>query len=200
MRKRGREHQARTNKHSADDAPSQKRTMLGEGDLDDHLDGINGPPFVLILDCVQDPQNLGAILRTADGAGVHAVVVPKDKAVGITDTVRRISVGAADSVPFFQVTNLSRTLKHLQDRGLWLTGTSDHATDEFYAMDFTGPIGIVMGAEATGLRRLTEEACDHLVQLPMNGVVDCLNVSVTTGICLYEVVRQRTVQMKGKSA
>ncbi len=191
MRKKGREGEARANKHSRrDEGGGPKFPTRNEGDLLDHLREIK-KPLVLILDCVQDPQNLGAILRTADGAGVDAVVVPKDKAAGITDTVRRISVGAADTVPFFQVTNLSRALESMKELGIWMVGTTDHGTQGFYETDLTGPIGIIMGAEATGMRRLTEEACDFLVNLPMRGSVDCLNVSVTTGICLYEAVRQR---------
>ena len=149
-------------------------------------------PFVLILDCVQDPHNLGAILRTADAAGVHAVVAPKDKAVGITETVRRVSVGAADHVPFAQVTNLARTMEKLKAAGLWLVGTSDHAKSKsIYELDLRGPLAIVMGAEEKGMRRLTEENCDFLASIPMAGRVECLNVSVATGVCLFEAVRQR---------
>lgn len=151
-------------------------------------------PLVLVLDCVTDPHNLGAILRTADGAGVDAVIAPKDKSVGLTETVQRIAVGAAESVPFIRVTNLSRTMKKLQkDHGIWLIGTSDKATQTLYDMDFNGPVGIVMGAEGPGLRRLTEENCDLLIGIPMAGKVDCLNVSVATGVCLYEAVRQRAL-------
>ena len=149
-------------------------------------------PFVLILDCVQDPHNLGAILRTADAAGVHAVVAPKDKAVGITETVRRVSVGAADHIPFAQVTNLARTMEKLKAAGLWLVGTSDHATSKsLYDLDLTGPLALVMGAEDKGLRRLTQEHCDFLASIPMAGQVGCLNVSVATGVCLFEALRQR---------
>lgn len=148
-------------------------------------------PFILILDCVQDPHNLGAILRTADGAGVHAVVAPKDKAASITDTVRRISVGATDHVPFVQVTNLVRTLEKLKKAGLWLVGTSDRADKPIHQLDLKGPLGLVMGAEEKGMRRLTEENCDFLAKIPMAGKVACLNVSVATGVCLYEAVRQR---------
>ena len=152
-------------------------------------------PFVLILDCVQDPHNLGAILRTADAAGVHAVVAPKDKAVGITETVRRISVGAADHVPFAQVTNLARTMDKLKAAGLWLVGTSDHATAKsIYQLDLKGPLALVMGAEEKGMRRLTEENCDFLASIPMAGKVECLNVSVATGVCVFEAVRQRLAQ------
>ena len=151
-------------------------------------------PFVLVLDCVQDPHNLGAILRTADAAGVHAVVAPKDKAVGITETVRRVSVGAADHVPFAQVTNLARTLEKLKAAGLWLVGTSDHVKSKsIYELDLRGPLALVMGAEEKGMRRLTEENCDFLASIPMAGKVECLNVSVATGVCLFEAVRQRRV-------
>ncbi|MBN8457986.1 MAG: 23S rRNA (guanosine(2251)-2'-O)-methyltransferase RlmB [Verrucomicrobia bacterium] len=148
-------------------------------------------PFVLILDCVQDPHNLGAILRTADAAGVHAVVAPKDKAVGITETVRRVSVGAADHVPFAQVTNLARTMEKLKAAGLWLVGTTDHAGQSIYETDLKGPLALVLGAEEKGMRRLTEENCDFLASIPMAGKVECLNVSVATGVCLFEAVRQR---------
>jgi len=149
-------------------------------------------PLVLILDCVQDPHNLGAILRTADAAGVHAVIAPKDKAVGITETVRRVSVGAADHVPFAQVTNLARTMEKLKAAGLWLVGTSDHAAAKsIYDLDLKGPLGLVMGAEEKGLRRLTEENCDFLASIPMAGKVECLNVSVATGVCVFEALRQR---------
>lgn len=150
-------------------------------------------PLLLILDCIQDPHNLGAILRTADAAGVTAVVSPKDKAVGITETVRRVSVGAADHVPFAQVTNLARTMEHLKQAGVWIVGTSDHAKAKtIYEQDLRGPVAIVMGAEEKGMRRLTEENCDFLALIPMAGKVECLNVSVATGVCLFEAVRQRT--------
>lgn len=149
-------------------------------------------PFVLVLDCVQDPHNLGAILRTADAAGVHAVVAPKDKAVGITETVRRVSVGAADHVPFAQVTNLARTMEKLKAAGLWLVGTSDHAKSKsIYEIDLKGPLALIMGAEEKGMRRLTEDNCDFLASIPMSGKVECLNVSVAAGVCLFEAVRQR---------
>jgi 23S rRNA (guanosine2251-2'-O)-methyltransferase len=148
-------------------------------------------PFLLVLDGVQDPHNLGAILRSADGAGVDGVIAPKDRAVGITETVRRISVGAADRVPFLQVANLARTLDELREAGVWLVGTSDRAEQNLYEVGLTGPLALVMGAEEKGLRRLTEEKCDHLVKIPMCGRVECLNVSVATGVCLFEAVRQR---------
>ena len=181
-------HEARDNRHvrgTEHIAPS-----LDEDDLMAIVAG-QAKPFVLILDCVQDPHNLGAILRTADGAGVHAVVAPKDKAVGITDTVRRISVGAADHVPFVQVTNLARTMEKLKKAGLWLVGTSDRADKLIHQLDLNGPLALVMGAEEKGMRRLTEENCDFLAKIPMAGKVACLNVSVATGVCLFEAVRQR---------
>lgn len=159
-------------------------------DLSEILEGKKAP-LLLVLDGVQDPHNLGAILRTADGAGVDAVIVPKDRAVGITETVRRISVGAADRVPFLSVTNLARTLDELKEAGVWLVGTSDRATKSLYETDLSGPVAIVMGAEEKGLRRLTEDACDFLVSIPMAGRVECLNVSVATGVSLFEAVRQR---------
>ena len=149
-------------------------------------------PLVLILDCIQDPHNLGAILRTADAAGVTVVVAPKDKSVGITETVRRVSVGAADHVPFAQVTNLARTMERLKKAGLWIVGTSDHArAKQLYDIDLRGPLALVIGAEEKGMRRLTEENCDFLVSIPMVGKVECLNASVAAGVCLFEAVRQR---------
>lgn len=148
-------------------------------------------PLILILDQVQDPHNLGACLRTADGAGVTAVIAPKDQAVKINDTVRRIACGGAESVPFFMVTNLARAMQKLKEAGVWLTGTGDEATQSLYEVDFKGPTGIVMGAEGKGMRRLTEENCDFVVKFPMLGSVECLNVSAATAVCLYEVVRQR---------
>lgn len=188
MRRKGREGEARENKHVRGGRPSRGKSSRAEEDLYEML---GESPLLLILDCVQDPHNLGAILRTADGAGVTAVVAPKDKSAGITDTVRRISVGAADAVPFFQVTNLARTMKKLQDAGVWLIGTSDAGRNTIYETELTGSTAIVMGAEGDGMRRLTQDSCDLLIQIPMAGKVDCLNVSVATGVCLYEAVRQR---------
>jgi 23S rRNA (guanosine2251-2'-O)-methyltransferase len=183
--------QARENRHV-----QTVETSVPSLDEDDVLAIVaqQAVPFVLILDCVQDPHNLGAILRTADAAGVHVVVAPKDKAVGITETVRRVSVGAADHVPFAQVTNLARTVDELKAAGLWLVGTSDHATSKsIYELDLKGPLALVLGAEEKGMRRLTEENCDFLARIPMAGKVECLNVSVATGVCLFEAVRQRRV-------
>ena len=191
MRRRGREVEARENKHIKGGQPPKGRNKRSEEDLYEMV-STEDTPLLLILDCVQDPHNLGAILRTADGAGVMAVVAPRDKSAGITETVRRISVGGADNVPFFQVTNLSRTMKKLQSAGVWLIGTSDAGQQTLYQTTLTGPLGIVMGAEGTGMRRLTEENCDFLIKIPMAGSVDCLNVSVATAVCLYEAVRQRS--------
>jgi 23S rRNA (guanosine2251-2'-O)-methyltransferase len=184
--------QARENRHVRPVEPEHNTPSLDEDDLM-AIVAEQAVPFVLILDCVQDPHNLGAILRTADGAGVHAVVAPKDKAVGITETVRRVSVGAADHVPFVQVTNLSRAMEKLKAAGLWFVGTSDRADKSIYEIDLKGPLALVLGAEEKGMRRLTEEGCDFLASIPMAGKVECLNVSVATGVCLFEAVRQRRV-------
>ena len=193
MKPRRHEHEARENRHvhKVEENPSSG-PALDEDDLA-RIIAETPVPFLLILDCVQDPHNLGAILRTADGAGVHAVVAPKDKAVGITETVRRISVGAADHVPFIQVTNLARTMEHLKKAGVWIVGTTDHTDKLLYELDLKGPLAIVLGAEEKGMRRLTEENCDFLAKLPMAGKVECLNVSVSAGVCLYEAVRQRSL-------
>lgn len=180
----------RANKHTDETRGIAPPPRLDEGDLEQIL--IKKPQgLYLILDCLQDPHNLGAILRTADGAGVDAVIAPRDKAVGITDTVRRISVGAADHVPYVTVTNLARVMELLKEYGVWIIGTSDKGTQSLYEMDLSGGVALVTGSEEKGMRRLTEESCDHLVQLPMLGHVDCLNASVATGVCLYEAVRQR---------
>lgn len=187
----GNNKQARENRHV-----QQVETIAPSLDEDDLMAIVaeTKDPFILILDCVQDPHNLGAILRTADAAGIHAVVAPKDKAVGITETVRRISVGAADHVPFAQVTNLARTMEKLKEAGVWLVGTSDHAkAKSIYDLDLKGPLAIIMGAEEKGMRRLTEENCDFLASIPMAGKVECLNVSVATGVCVFEAVRQRRI-------
>jgi 23S rRNA (guanosine2251-2'-O)-methyltransferase len=193
MKPRRREHEARENRHvRKQDESSSSVPSLDEDDLM-ALIAQKTAPFLLILDCVQDPHNLGAILRTADGAGVDAVVAPKDKAVGITETVRRISVGAADHVPFVQVTNLARTMEHLKKAGVWIVGTTDHTDKLLYDLDLKGPLALVLGAEEKGMRRLTEENCDFLAKIPMAGRVECLNVSVSAGVCLYEAVRQRSI-------
>lgn len=170
-----------------------KDTPAGnEKDLKRLIENLTVPAFLLILDCVQDPHNLGACLRTADAAGVHAVIAPKDKASGLTSVVRKVACGAAESVPFIQVTNLSRTMRDLQQSGIWMIGTSLETEQNIYQADLTGPLALVLGAEGKGLRRLTAENCDSLVKLPMLGEVQSLNVSVSAGVCLYEAVRQRT--------
>ncbi len=148
-------------------------------------------PCVLILDRIEDPHNLGACLRTADAVGVIAVVTPKNKAASITETVRRVACGGAESVPLVQVTNLAQAMNKMKEAGLFLIGTSDRATRALYDLDLTGPVGVVMGSEGSGLRRLTTDTCDELVKIPMQGNVPCLNISVATGVCLYEVLRQR---------
>ncbi len=171
-------------------ARAKPARILDESDLDDILSHAD-QPFLLILDGVTDPHNLGACLRTADGAGVHAVVVPKDKSASLTPTVRKVACGAAEVMPLIQVTNLARTLKHLKDKGIWVIGTAGETDQTLYDIDLSGPTALVMGAEGKGMRRLTREHCDQLVKLPMAGSVSSLNVSVATGVCLYEIVRQR---------
>jgi 23S rRNA (guanosine2251-2'-O)-methyltransferase len=165
--------------------------VLGEGALDDLLDASGTAPLLLVLDGVQDPHNLGACMRTADAAGVAAVIVPKDRAAGLSATVRKVASGAAESVPLIQVTNLARTLRWLKERDIWIVGTDDQAEQPLYGAKLTGPLAIVLGAEGTGMRRLTREACDVLVSIPMRGIVESLNVSVATGVLLYEALRQR---------
>lgn len=165
-----------------------------EADLDDILSAAESKqqaPFLLILDGVTDPHNLGACLRNADAAGVQAIIVPKDNAARITATVRKVAVGAVESVPLVQVTNLARTMKTLQQMGVWIIGTAGETDTCLYDEKLSGPMALVMGAEGKGMRRLTRENCDQLVKLPMAGEVSSLNVSVATGICLFEIVRQR---------
>ena len=160
--------------------------------LDDLLDGIEGPPLLLVLDGVTDPHNLGACLRVADGAGAHAVIAPKDHAVGVNATVAKVASGAAETVPYFMVTNLSRTLNELKERSIWCIGTSDGTSKTIYQADLKTPVALVMGAEGEGMRQLTRKTCDALVSIPMQGAVESLNVSVASGVCLYEALRQRT--------
>ena len=166
-------------------------SSLGEGALDDLLDRCTEAPLLLVLDGVQDPHNLGACLRTADAAGAAGVIVPRDRAAGLSATVRKVASGAAESVPLVQVVNLARTLRWLRERGLWVVGTDADAAKSLYEADLRGPLAIVMGAEGTGLRRLTRESCDVLVQIPMQGSVATLNVSVAAGVLLFEAIRQR---------
>lgn len=163
-------------------------------DLDEVLDGIEGPALLLILDGVTDPHNLGACLRTADAAGVHAVIAPRDRSAGMNTTVQRVACGAAESVPYLMVTNLARTMRELKDRDIWLIGTDDSAKESIHQTDTRRPMAWVMGAEGEGMRRLTRETCDELVNIPMFGSVESLNVSVATGVCLFETVRQRHAQ------
>jgi 23S rRNA (guanosine2251-2'-O)-methyltransferase len=159
--------------------------------LDELLDAIEGPPLLLILDGITDPHNLGACLRVADGAGAHAVIAPKDRAVGLNATAAKVASGAAETVPYITVTNLARTLRELKERDIWLIGTSDEAEKNLYQADFSGPAAIVMGSEGEGMRRLTRETCDMLVSIPMFGSVESLNVSVASGVTLFEARRQR---------
>ena len=177
----------RMNRHAAGD----KALIREESELDELLDQVKNP-LILILDCVQDPHNLGACLRSANGAGVDAVILPKDRAAPVTDTAIAISCGGASHTPIFRVTNLVRCMEQLKARGVWIAGTSDHqGTQDLYETDLTGPLALVMGSEAKGMRRLTQENCDYLLSIPMAGFVECLNVSVATGVCLFEIVRQR---------
>ena len=161
--------------------------------LDDLLDGIEGPPLLLVLDGVTDPHNLGACLRVADGAGAHAVIAPKDHAVGVNATVAKVASGAAETVPYFMVTNLARTLNELKERSIWCIGTSDGTSKTIYQADLKTPVALVMGAEGEGMRQLTRKTCDELVGIPMRGAVESLNVSVASGVCLYEALRQRSL-------
>jgi 23S rRNA (guanosine2251-2'-O)-methyltransferase len=160
--------------------------------LDDLLDAIEGPPLLLVLDSVTDPHNLGACLRVADGAGAHAVIAPKDHAVGVNATVAKVASGAAETVPYFMVTNLARTLGEIKERSIWCIGTSDDAPRTLYQADFKGPVALILGAEGAGMRQLTRKTCDELVGIPMKGGVESLNVSVAAGVCLYEALRQRS--------
>ena len=159
--------------------------------LDDLLDTLTDPPLLLVLDGVTDPHNLGACLRVADGAGAHAVIAPKDHAVGINATVAKVASGAAETMPYFMVTNLARTLTELKERDIWIIGTSDDAPRNVYAADMKVPTALVLGAEGDGMRQLTRKHCDELVSIPMMGSVESLNVSVASGVCLYEARRQR---------
>jgi 23S rRNA (guanosine2251-2'-O)-methyltransferase len=177
-------------KHQGVVARVSNQASLTESELLDCL--VDNPaPLVLVLDGVQDPHNLGACLRTADAAGVDALVIPKDRSVGITATVEKVASGAAQAVSLVPVTNLARTLDRFKQLGLWITGADDKAEQCIFDLDFTGPSVLVLGAEGSGLRRLTKEKCDFLVNLPMAGVVSSLNVSVAAGVCLFEAVRQR---------
>jgi 23S rRNA (guanosine2251-2'-O)-methyltransferase len=168
---------------------------LDENSLLDLITGLDSPALVLVLDGVSDPHNLGACLRTADAAGATAVVAPRDRAAGLTPAVRKVAAGAAETVPFAQVTNLARALRDLQSAGLWIAGTAEDGDRELFAADLTGPLALVMGSEGRGLRRLTRECCDFTLRLPMQGTVGSLNVSVAAGIVLYESLRQRRAKL-----
>ena len=153
-------------------------------------DGV-AQPLLLVLDGVTDPHNLGACLRVADGAGAHAVIAPKDHAAGISAIVSKVASGAAETMPYFMVTNLARTLGELKERNIWCIGTSDDAEKTIYDVNLTGPVALILGAEGEGMRQLTRKTCDELVSIPMHGAVESLNVSVASGVCLYEALRQR---------
>lgn len=170
--------------------PTKQITSLDE--LLENLEesGVKNP-LLLVLDGVTDPHNLGACLRVADGAGAHAVIAPKDHAAGINATVAKVASGAAETVPYFMVTNLARTLNELKERSIWIIGTSGDADKNIYQMDLKGPVALVLGAEGDGMRQLTRKTCDELVSIPMQGAVESLNVSVASGVCLFEAVRQR---------
>jgi 23S rRNA (guanosine2251-2'-O)-methyltransferase len=163
-----------------------------ETQLEDALAATRGPPLLLVLDGVQDPHNLGACLRSADAAGACAVIAPRDRAAGLTAVARKVAAGAAELLPFIAVVNLARTLRELKEREIWVVGLAGEATRPLYAADLRGPTALVLGSEGEGMRRLTRECCDDLVSLPMAGVVESLNVSVTAGIALFEAVRQRS--------
>lgn len=163
----------------------------GEGALDELLDRAGIRPLLLVLDGVQDPHNLGACLRTADAAGASAVIVPRDRAAGLSPAVRKVASGAAEAMPLIQVVNLARTLRWLKRRGIWIVGADSQATSSAYQAALDGPLALVLGAEGQGLRRLTKEQCDLLVGIPMRGMVESLNVSVAAGVLLYEILRQR---------
>lgn len=167
------------------------RQNVTEKHLPEILDNLTGTALILILDGITDPHNLGACLRTADAAGAQLVLAPKDQSAPLNATVAKVACGAAEVVPYIQVTNLARTMKELQERGIWIIGTAGEAEQDIYQQDLTGPVAIVMGAEGSGMRRLTREKCDFLANIPMAGEVSSVNVSVATGICLFEAVRQR---------
>jgi 23S rRNA (guanosine2251-2'-O)-methyltransferase len=173
-------------------AVCKQAASLTEHDLAQLLQDSSQAPLLLILDGVQDPHNLGACLRTADASGVSALIAPKDKAVGITPTVSKVASGAAETVPFIQVTNLARTIEKLKSMNIWVYGADMAASQSIYQTDFRGPSAIVLGAEGTGLRRLTRDLCDALIHIPMQGTVESLNVSVSAGIILFEALRQRS--------
>ena len=168
--------------------------MAHEGDLAKLMERDGANTLVLVLDGVTDPHNLGACLRSAAAAGVTAVIVPKDRAVGLTPVVRRASAGGADRVPLIAVTNLARTLRELKDAGVWITGLAGDTDTSIYGVDFKGPVALVLGSEGEGMRRLTRELCDFVAKIPMPGTMESLNVSVATGVVLFEALRQRSAK------
>ena len=181
--------------HGHQGVAARVQALAQQHSLDDLLDDLEAQgvrnPLLLVLDGVTDPHNLGACLRSADGAGAHAVIAPKDHAVGINATVAKVASGAAETVPYFMVTNLARTLGELKERGIWVLGTSGDADKSLYQADLQGPVALVLGAEGAGLRQLTRKSCDELLHIPMQGAVESLNVSVASALCLYEALRQR---------
>jgi len=179
--------------HGHQGVAARAQVLQIQDSLDALIDSLTpeNPALLLVLDGVTDPHNLGACLRVADGAGAQAVIAPKDHAVGINPTVAKVASGAAETVPYFMVTNLARTLRDLQSQGIWVIGTSDDAPQSLYEVDLRGPVALVLGAEGAGIRQLTRKTCDQLVRIPMQGAVESLNVSVASGVCLYEARRQR---------
>lgn len=190
MQRKALDDKAKGEQHQGIIARVKEGRKYNEKDLDQIIAAAE-TPFLLILDGVTDPHNLGACLRNADAAGVDAIIVPKDKSARLNGTARKVACGAAETVPLVQVTNLARTLRDIKEMGVWVVGTAGETNVEVFDAKLTGPMAIVMGAEGTGMRRLTREHCDELVKIPMVGTVSSLNVSVATGICLFEVLRQR---------
>ncbi|WP_462177810.1 23S rRNA (guanosine(2251)-2'-O)-methyltransferase RlmB [Pseudoalteromonas gelatinilytica] len=190
MQRKALDNKADGEQHQGIIANVKAARMYNEKDLDEII-AREETPFLLVLDGITDPHNLGACLRSADAAGVHAIIVPKDKSAKLNGTARKVACGAAETVPLVQVTNLARTLREIKDAGVWVVGTAGETDTELFDANLTGPMAIVMGAEGDGMRRLTREHCDLLVKIPMTGTVSSLNVSVATGICLFEVLRQR---------
>ncbi|MDP2416377.1 MAG: 23S rRNA (guanosine(2251)-2'-O)-methyltransferase RlmB [Hydrogenophaga sp.] len=181
--------------HGHQGVAARVETLAQVHSLDELLEKLEAEgtvPLLLVLDGITDPHNLGACLRVADGAGAHAVIAPKDHAAGINATVAKVASGAAETMPYFMVTNLARTLGELKERNIWIIGTSDDAPKTLYQVDLKGPTALVLGAEGEGMRQLTRKTCDELVSIPMHGAVESLNVSVASGVCLYEALRQRT--------
>lgn len=192
MQRKAMDNKSNGEQHQGIIARVKPARTYNERDLDAIIER-EAAPFFLVLDGVTDPHNLGACLRSADAAGVHGVIVPKDKSAKLNGTARKVACGAAETVPLIQVTNLARTLRDIKEAGVWVAGTAGETDTQVFDASLTGPIAIVMGAEGDGMRRLTREHCDVLVKIPMVGTVSSLNVSVATGICLFEVLRQRSL-------